>query len=93
MACRVNPICNGIGDRDDLHHARTDQPLHPLPDGGLGEPDRLADGGVRPAAVLLELFDDRLGDVVQHHPRSPVTARSERSDSAAAVPPPAGRPA
>ena len=54
-----------VGDRDDLHHAAVGQPLHALPDRGLGQPDHLADGGVRAAAVLLELADDRLGDVIE----------------------------
>ena len=45
----------GIGDGHDLHDAALDQPLHPLPHGGLGEPDDLADRGVRAPAVLLEL--------------------------------------
>ncbi len=54
-----------IGDRDDLHDPRVEQPLDPLAHGGLGQADGLADRGVRPAAVLLELLDDRLGDVVE----------------------------
>ena len=54
-----------VGDRDDLHHAAVDEPLHPLADRGLGEADHLADRGVGAAAVLLELLDDRLGDVVE----------------------------
>jgi hypothetical protein len=36
-----------------------------LPDGGLGEPDRLADRRVRLASVGLQLLDDPLGDVVE----------------------------
>ena len=55
-----------VGDRDDLHDAGVGEPLHPLAHGGLGEPDRLADRGVGAAAVLLQLLDDRLGDVVEH---------------------------
>jgi hypothetical protein len=55
-----------IGDRDDLHDAGIQQPLHPLADGGLGEPDGLPDRRVGPAAVLLELLDDRFRDVVEH---------------------------
>ena len=54
-----------VGDRDDLHHAAVDQPLDALPDRGLGQADHLADGGVRAPTVLLELLDDRLGDVVE----------------------------
>ena len=41
------------------------EPLHPLAHRGLGQPDDLADRGVRAPAVLLELLDDRLGDVVE----------------------------
>ena len=44
-----------IGDRDDLHDAGVDQPLHPLAHRRLGQPDRLADRGVRAAPVLLQL--------------------------------------
>jgi hypothetical protein len=55
----------GVGDRDDLHHAAVGEPLHPLPYGRLGQADHLADGGVGPAAVLLELLDNGLGDLVE----------------------------
>ncbi len=72
MACRGKPTWSGIGDGDDLHDAGVEQPLHALADGGLGQPDRLADGGVRPAAVLLQLLDDGLGDVVERDMRAPV---------------------
>ena len=34
----------------------------------LGPTDRLGDGRVGTAAVLLELFDDRLGDVIDDQP-------------------------
>jgi hypothetical protein len=54
-----------VGDRDDLHHARVQQPLHPLAHGRLGQPHRAADRGVGPATVLLQLLDDPLGDVVE----------------------------
>ena len=54
-----------VGDRDDLHDPRLDEPLHPLTHGRLGEADRLADGRVGPTAVLLQLLDDRLADVVE----------------------------
>src|SRR4028119_2040481 len=40
-------------------------PLHPLADGGLRQPDGVRDPGVGTPAVLLELLDDRPGDVVQ----------------------------
>ena len=67
MACRWKPDLERVGDRDDLHDALVEQPLHPLPDGRLGQPDRLADGRVRPPAVLLQLLDDRLGHLVEAH--------------------------
>jgi hypothetical protein len=54
-----------VGHRDDLHDARVDELLHALPHRGLGQPDRLADRRVRAAAVLLQLFDDRPGRVVE----------------------------
>src|SRR5580700_4395396 len=54
-----------VGHRDDLHDPGLDQPLDPLPDRGLGEPDRLADGGVGAAAVFLELLDYLLRKMVQ----------------------------
>ncbi len=54
-----------IGDGDDLHDAAVDELLHPLPHRRLGQPDRLADRGVRAPAVLLQLLDDRLGHVVR----------------------------
>ena len=54
-----------VGHRDDLHDAGLLQPLHALPDGGLGQPDRLADRRVGLAAVGLQLLDDPLGDLVE----------------------------
>ena len=54
-----------IGDGDDLHHAGVDHALDPLPHRGLGQPDRLADARIRPTAVLLQLLDDRLGQLVE----------------------------
>ena len=68
MACRAKPTDERVGDRDDLHHAGVDEPLHALAHGRLGQPDGLADGGVRTATVLLQLLDDRLGDIVEHDP-------------------------
>src|SRR6185312_8138814 len=53
-----------IGDGDDLHHAGVLEALHALPDGRLGQPHGLADRGVGAPAVLLQLLDDLLGDVV-----------------------------
>ena len=64
MASRAKPA-EGGRYLNDLHHAAVDQPLNALAYRRLGEPDRLADRGVRAAAVLLELLDDRLGDVVE----------------------------
>ena len=59
------PDLQRVGDRDDLHDPGADQPLHPLPDGGFGQPDRSGDRRIRPPAVLLELLDDGLGQVVE----------------------------
>ena len=42
-----------------------EEALHALAHRGLGEPDRLGDGGVGLPAVLLEQLDDPLGDVVE----------------------------
>ena len=56
---------HGIGDGDDLHDAGVDHALHALAHGGLGQADRLADARIRPAAVLLQLLDDRLGEFVE----------------------------
>ena len=55
-----------VGDGHDLHDPGLGEPLDPLPHGGLGEPDGLADRGVGASAVLLQLLDDRLGHVVEH---------------------------
>ena len=55
----------GVGDGDDLHDAAVDQALHPLAHGGLRQPDRLAELGVRQPAVVLELLDDGPIDVVE----------------------------
>src|SRR5690606_28127941 len=55
-----------IGHRDDLHHARIDEALNALADGGLRQPHRLPDRGVRLAPVLPQLLDDLLGDVVEY---------------------------
>src|SRR4051812_7939759 len=54
-----------VGYGDDLQGSRVDQRLHPLPDGGLGQADRVTDRGVGAAAVLLELAQDRLAHVVE----------------------------
>ena len=64
---RLAPEAHGerVGDGDDLHHALVEQLLDALAHGRLGEADGLADRGVRPAAVLLELLDDREGDGVE----------------------------
>ena len=59
------PELQRVGHGDDLHHAALGEPLHPLPDRGLGQADDLADGGVGASAVLLQLLDDGLGDVVE----------------------------
>ena len=55
-----------VGDGDDLHHAGVQQPLHPLPDGGLRQPDGLPDGRVWTSTVLLQLLDDPLRQLVEH---------------------------
>src|SRR5262249_47598503 len=57
---------HGIGHGDDLHHAAVDEPLDTLPDSRLGEPHRLADRRIRAPAILLQLLDDQLGNVVEH---------------------------
>ena len=49
----------GIGDRHDLQDAGVDELLHALAHRRLGQADRLGDARVRPAAVLLQLLDDR----------------------------------
>ena len=51
MACRAKPSVQRIGDGDDLHDAGVEQPLHPLPDRGLGQPDDLGQRRVGLAAV------------------------------------------
>jgi hypothetical protein len=53
-----------IGHRHDLHHAGVLEALNPLPDRCLGQPHDLADRGVGTPAVLLQLLDNPLGDVV-----------------------------
>ena len=58
-----------IGDRDDLHDARVDQPLHPLAHRRLRKPDRLADPGIGPPPVLLQFLDDRLRQLIELHRR------------------------
>ena len=68
-----------VGDRDDLHHAGVEQPLHPLADRRLGQPDRLADRRVRPPAVLLELLDDLLGHVVEQGVAAPSRTVTRRA--------------
>jgi len=50
-----------VGHGDHLHDAGLVQPLDALPDGGLGQPDRLADRRVGPPSVRLQLLDDLLG--------------------------------
>jgi hypothetical protein len=54
-----------VGHGDDLHHAAVEQTLYALPHSRLGQPDGLPDRGVRHPAVLLQLLDDALGDVVE----------------------------
>jgi hypothetical protein len=55
-----------VGYRHDLHCANVDETLDALPDGSLGQPDGLADRCIRSPAVLLELFDNLLGQAVEH---------------------------
>jgi hypothetical protein len=57
-----------VRHRDDLHHAGLDQSRHSLAYGSLGKSDRAGDPRVRPAAVGLQLLDDRLRCVVQTRP-------------------------
>jgi hypothetical protein len=75
-----------VGHGDDLHHTGVGETLHALADGGLGQADGLADGGVGTPAVLLQLLDDPFGNLVESDPRAaaaPVPAgpsnRSNRS--------------
>ena len=63
---------------------RVDQPLHALADGGLGQPDHLADRGVRASAVLLQLLDDGLGHVVER--RTPTRPELDDLLTAGSVP-------
>ena len=62
IACRRKPHGERVGDGDDLHDALVEQLLDALAHGRLGQAHGLADRGVRPASVLLELLDDREGD-------------------------------
>ena len=75
IACAREADLQRVGDRDDLHDAGVEQPLHALADGGLGQADGLADRGVRPPAVLLQLLDDRLRDVVEGDAVAAILAR------------------
>jgi len=56
-----------VGHRDYLHDPAVHQPLYPLAHRGLGQADHLADRRVRTAAVLLQLLDDPLGQVIEDH--------------------------
>ncbi len=62
MACAGEADLERVGDGDDLHDAGVEQPLHPLAHRRLGQPDRLADGGVgrRPSSCSCSMiaFDD-----------------------------------
>ena len=60
MACRVNPTWSGSVTATICITLGVEQALHPLPDRGLGQADRLARSRRTTAAVLLELLDDRL---------------------------------
>ncbi len=46
-----------------------EQPLDPLAGGRFGQPDGPGNGGVGPPAILLELLDDPLAELVQSAPR------------------------
>ena len=65
IAWRVKPDLERVGHRDDLHDAGVGEALHALAHGGLGQPDALPIVAYGSPAVLLELLDDRLGDVVE----------------------------
>lgn len=65
IACRMEAHGERVRDGDDLHHALVEQLLDALAHGRLGEADGLADRGVRPTAVLLELLDDGEADGIQ----------------------------
>ena len=77
------PELERIGHGDDLHHVGLDQLRDTLANVVLGEAQRLTDDGVGTAAVLLELFDDRLGVRVDLHPGGP--AWGSRGSQALAV--------
>src|SRR5579862_6081409 len=76
----------GIGDRDDLHDPGLLQPLHALPDGCLGKPDRLADRRVGTPAVFLQLLDDLLGDIVEYGTTRAVSRERPRAVRHAVAP-------
>src|ERR1022692_668627 len=57
-----------VGHCDYLHDPAVDQSLDPLAHRGLGPADYLADRWVGAAAVLLQLLDDLLGQVIEDDP-------------------------
>lgn len=55
----------GIGDRHDRNDPGPEKPVHPLAYRRLREADRLRNCGVRSAAILLQLLDNLLREVVE----------------------------
>ncbi len=61
----------GVGHGRDLDDPLVEQPLHPLAGGRLREAHGPGDGRVGPPAVLLELLDDPLAELVEAAPAVP----------------------
>jgi len=79
------PHLERIGHGDDLHDSAVLEPLHPLPNRRLGQAHGLADGGVRATPVLLQLLDDRLGNIVKGGGGHPIARRHDRHDGSLGV--------
>ena len=60
-----------------------DQPLHPLAGGRLGQADGPGDGGVGAPAVLLQLLDDPLAELVERPASRPPRCRGSASSDLA----------
>src|SRR5215469_10247522 len=64
-----------IGHSDDLHGASIDEPLDALPHGCLGKPNGLSDRRVGAPAILLELLDYLLRQVIKDDPATSLARR------------------